>query len=170
MHNLLNAGFSRLKKNKIFLGLIIITLICAAFFLFGRYYDGIKYNGYGFSLKSTGQLLLEFTNIIGFFIALFTSLFVGTEYSDGTIRNKIIIGHSRKNIYLSNLIISITVGIIIELIYLLIVAAIGIPMFGELQIPLSEFLFILLDILMIIVSFSSIFNFISLICSNITIS
>lgn len=35
-------------------------------------------------------------------IAIFTCFFFGTEYSDGTIRNKLIVGHSREAIYLAN--------------------------------------------------------------------
>ena len=41
----------------------------------------------------------------GLISAIFTSLFIGSEYSDGTIRNKIIVGHSRIRIYLANLIV-----------------------------------------------------------------
>lgn len=39
-----------------------------------------------------------------FFVSIFTALFVGTDYLEGTIRNKISIGHSRTSIYFSNLI------------------------------------------------------------------
>ena len=39
---------------------------------------------------------------IGIVMAVFCSLFIGTEYSEGTIRNKIIIGQKRGAVYLSN--------------------------------------------------------------------
>ena len=39
---------------------------------------------------------------IGIVMAVFCSLFIGTEYSEGTIRNKIIIGQKRGTVYLSN--------------------------------------------------------------------
>lgn len=39
-----------------------------------------------------------------FFASVFAALFVGTDYLEGTIRNKISIGHSRASIYFSNLI------------------------------------------------------------------
>ena len=171
MYKLLNASFSRLRKNKIFLGLVILTIIIAAFMLVSEYLNNIKYSSvFGISSNTTDILLMKFINIIGFFIAIFTSLFVGAEYSDGTIRNKIVAGHSRKNIYLSNLIVSILVGIFLELIYLIIVSIVSIPIFGLVQMTFSQFAFILLDMIMIIIAYSSIFNFIALICSNITIS
>ena len=171
MYKLLNASFSRLRKNKIFLGLVILTIIIAAFMLISEYLDKVKYSSvFGISSNTTDILLTNFINIIGFFIAIFTSLFVGAEYSDGTIRNKIVAGHSRKNIYLSNLIVSIIVGLILEFIYLIIISIVAIPLFGSIQMTFSQLAVILLDIIMIIIVYSSIFNFIALICSNITIS
>ena len=170
MYKLLNASFSRLRKNKIFIGLVILTVIIAIFMLVSKYLDKIKYSAFGISSNTTDILFTSFINIIGFFSAIFTSLFVGTEYSDGTIRNKIIVGHSRKNIYLSNLIVSIVVGLILEFIYLIIISIVAIPVFGKTQMDFSQFVFVLLDMVMIVVSYSSIFNFIALTCSNITIS
>ena len=171
MYKLLNASFYRLRKNKIFLGLVILTIIIATFMLISEYLDKVKYSSvFGISSNTTDILLMKFINIIGFFIAIFTSLFVGAEYSDGTIRNKIVAGHSRKNIYLSNLIVSILVGIFLELIYLIIVLIVSIPIFGLVQMSFLQLVVILLDIIMIIIVYSSIFNFIALICSNITIS
>lgn len=171
MYKLLNASFYRLRKNKIFLGLVILTIIIAVFMLISEYLNNIKYSSvFGISSNTTDILLMKFINIIGFFIAIFTSLFVGAEYSDGTIRNKIVAGHSRKNIYLSNLIVSILVGIFLELIYLIIVSIVSIPIFGLVQMSFLQLAVILLDIIMIIIVYSSIFNFIALICSNITIS
>ena len=171
MYKLLNASFSRLRKNKIFLGLVILTIIIAVFMLVSEYLNNIKYSSvFGISSNTTDILLMKFINIIGFFIAIFTSLFVGAEYSDGTIRNKIVAGHSRKNIYLSNLIVSIVVGLILEFIYLIIISIVAIPLWGSIQMTFSQLAVILLDIIMIIIVYSSIFNFIALICSNITIS
>ena len=171
MYKLLNASFYRLRKNKIFLGLVILTIIIAVFMLVSEYLNNIKYSSvFGISSNTTDILLMKFINIIGFFIAIFTSLFVGAEYSDGTIRNKIVAGHSRKNIYLSNLIVSIVVGLILEFIYLIIISIVAIPLLGSIQMTFSQFAFILLDMIMIIIVYSSIFNFIALICSNITIS
>ena len=164
MYKLLNAGFSRLMKNKIFWGIVIITIIIALGLVLNRISSS------GFFENEIEPVLTNYIYFIGFFIAIFTSLFVGTEYSDGAIRNKIVVGHTRKNIYLSNLIISIAVGLFIEIVYLILVMIIGIPTLGGLQIPIDKFLFILLDMVLIIIAYSSIFNFITLICSDITIA
>lgn len=173
MYKLLNASFFRLKKNKIFYFIIVVSIVMALFVLYSRYTDELKDIQYGFpltDLKTTDRLLIDNLVIIGFLMSLFTSLFVGTEYSDGVIRNKLIAGHSRISVYIANFIMSVVVGIIVEVIYLLIVSSIGIPMFGGIQIPISDFLYVLLDSFMIIVFYAGIFTFISLICSNITTS
>lgn len=164
MFKLLNAGFSRLMKNKIFLGIVIITIIIALGLVLNRISSSVFFE------NEIEPVLTNYILFIGFFIAIFTSLFVGTEYSDGAIRNKIVVGHTRKNIYLSNLIISIAVGLFIEFVYLMLVMIIGIPTLGGLQIPIDKLLFILLDMVLIIIAYSSIFNFITLICSDITIA
>ena len=41
--------------------------------------------------KALDKLSNEFTLYIGFFIAIFVSMFVGKEHSEGIIRNKIIV-------------------------------------------------------------------------------
>lgn len=161
MYKLLNAGFFRLRKNKMFWGILIITLCMACFFINNRM-DNLE-NG-------IEQLLLDHIGTIGIFISIFTSLFVGLEYANGTIRNKIVVGHSRIKIYLSNLIISITVGIIIEFTYMFFVLIVGLLMKGSLQIPISQLIMILVNIVMIIITYSSIFTSITLLCNDITMA
>ena len=161
MIKLLKAGFFRLKKDVIFWLFIFLTIGMAGFTLFrylsveGAYLD---------------KILNEFIMYIGLFISIFVSIFVGKEYGQGIIRNKIIVGHSRISIFLSNLIISIVVSLLCELIYLIIVFLIGIPLFGQMQMSFSQFAIVLLNTALVIISFCSIYNFITMICSEITIS
>ena len=161
MIKLLKAGFFRLKKDVIFWLFIFLTIGMAGFTLFrylsveGAYLD---------------KILNEFIMYIGLFIAIFVSIFVGKEYGQGIIRSKIIVGHSRISIFLSNLIISIVVSLWCELIYLIIVFLIGIPLFGQMQMSFSQFAIVLLNTALVIISFCSIYNFITMICSEITIS
>ena len=69
MYKLLNAAFFRLKKNKIFYFLIIVTIVIALFILYSRYDTEMKDIKYGFpltSLKSTDRLLVDNLIFIGF--------------------------------------------------------------------------------------------------------
>ncbi len=162
MYKLLNASFFRFKKDKVFWSLIAITLGIASFNL----YNSMK-NHIG---ESTGidNLLLSYILIIGIFMSIFTTLFIGLEYASGTIRNKIIVGNSRIKIYITNLIISIIAGILMQLVYMIFVTIIGGNALGGLKMSLSQFGLILLDIVMMIVTYASIFTFISLICTDMT--
>lgn len=45
-------------------------------------------------------------------MAVFISFFIGVEYSDGTIRNKIAVGHARRDIYLANVIVCYAAGLL----------------------------------------------------------
>ena len=117
MIKLLRAGFTRLRKNKVFWLLTIFSIGLALFMIYTRYSDMKKYG----EVIEVGQLMLNYSTMIGIVIAIFTSLFLGVEYSDGAIRNKISIGHKRINIYLSNLIIITITSLFSYLLFLVII-------------------------------------------------
>ena len=108
MSRLLSADFAKLKKSKFF------WICMPGMFLFGIFTAVMHY----IAMKQYGENAADITNIlfiyaltVVFLIPAFVSLFVGTEYSDGTIRNKMIIGHTRAGIYLSDLIVCSVAGI-----------------------------------------------------------
>lgn len=166
MIRLLNAGFARLKKNKIFWVLTAFSIVLALFMIFMQYSDMIKYG----NTVEIEQLILNYSTMIGIVIAIFTSLFLGVEYSDGTIRNKICIGHKRINIYLSNLIIVISVSLFLYILFLLVILMFGIPLFGLFTISIVRLVMLLGCVIGLIVAYCAIFTFIVMILSNKTIS
>lgn len=166
MYRLLDAGFERIKINKVFFGCIFVTIGIAIVMLVSNYSDMKNYN----AQISTSELVSNYLPMIGMFIAIFTGLFVGTEYSDGTIRNKIIAGHKKINIYLSNFIISSIVAIIFQIIWTAFVLIIAVPVFGKPIIELNQLLITSFDSIMFIIAYSAIFNFISVLSCNKTIS
>lgn len=166
MIKLLNAGFTRLRKNKLFWLLTIFCVGLALFMIYTRYSDMKTYG----DVIEVEQLMLNYSTIVGIVIAIFTSLFLGVEYSDGAIRNKISIGHKRTNIYLSNLIIVTFTSIFSYILFLIVVAIIGIPLFGTITISISKLLMLLGCIFVTIIAYSSIFTFIAMIISNKTIT
>lgn len=166
MIKLLNAGFERLRKNKIFWILSIFSIVFALFMIYTQYSDMKKYN----EVIEVEQMLLNYSTIIGIVIAIFTSIFLGVEYSDGAIRNKISIGHKRANIYLSNLIIVMTTSLFSYILFMIVVAVIAIPLFGGFTMQISSFFKLIGCIAMTILSYSSIFTFIAMAISNKTIT
>lgn len=166
MIKLLNAGFTRLRKNKLFWLLTIFSIGLALFMIYTQYSDMKKYE----EVIEVEQLMLNYSTIVGIAIAIFTSLFLGVEYSDGAIRNKISIGHKRTNIYLSNLIIVTITSLFSYIVFLVIVASIGIPLFGTITLPISKLLMLLGCIFVTIIAYTGIFTFLAMIISNKTIT
>lgn len=117
MRKLLHANFSRLWRNKFFwLGILLMMLA------------GIRNLAYNVRIPGhpdPNSLMFAAGMIISPIVAAFVGLFIGAEYSNGTIRNKIISGHSRCIIYLANWLVSITAASILHIAYLLVVAVGG---------------------------------------------
>ncbi len=162
MINLLNAGFTRLRKNKLFWILITFVIGLALFMIYTRYSDMKLYD----EAIEVEQIMFNYSTIVGIVISIFTSLFLGVEYSDGIIRNKINIGHKRINIYLSNLIIVSLTSLFSYILFMLIVAAIGVPLFGTFTMQISSFFKVVGCILATTMAYSSIFTFIAMMISN----
>lgn len=159
MINLLCANFARLKKDKIFVLGIASMFVIGLQITINQYQDSFKYTDVKTSLD---HIFFGYTLLIGAFCAVFCSLFIGTEYSDNTIRNKLAVGHTRSAIYLSNLIVSTTAGLLMCLAFIATVSAIGIPLLGWFQADLKTILLYLLDSAMLTIAFTSIFTLISM--------
>lgn len=131
MNRLLSAGFSRLWKNKPFwLGIILMPCFMA-FTLLTNYYEMKQYD---FSFPMDGYMY-GCIILITLFTPVFASLFLGTEYSDGTVRNKLMIGHSRTAVYLSSLTVCFVFSLLVCSAIALITFALGIPLFGTPETP-----------------------------------
>ena len=162
MYRLLQANFFRLKKDITFWLFIFMTIGVALFTIIRHSMNQLT--------PSLDRVINEFINLIGIFIAIFVALFVGREYSDGIIRNKIVSGHKRINIYFANLIVSIVTALIAETLYITVVLLIGTNIFGKLQMTSRDIFLITLNTILVIITYCSIYNFVTMICSEITIS
>lgn len=93
MCNCLRADFVRLFRSRFFWILIV--------FLFG---SGAlsTFDNSGRALDNDLILIFAAVMLLG---PIFAAFFIGTDYSDGTIRNKLIVGNSRAAVYFSNLIV-----------------------------------------------------------------
>ena len=162
MRKLLSANFSRLFRDKIFwacMGIMVLYAIC---FLTNQYFLLIRYN---ITDPFVDKYYFNIALSIGGFCAIFSSLFLGTEYSDGTIRNKIIVGHTRTNIYVSNLVLTF-VATLLMLLAWFVGAVVGIPTLGIWKMSAAGFLLYLLIAVLFVASFSAIFTFVNMLSSN----
>lgn len=125
MRNLLAADFTRLWKNKVF-------WICMAAVLFISAFNMVSACRRAVGEVTSQPLEYYYFNLapmLGLIWAVFSGLFVGTEYSDGTLRNKLIVGRSRTEVYLSTFIVSLT-GACLLTVCGMVLGLIGIPTFG----------------------------------------
>jgi len=107
------------------------------------------------------------TIFLVFYFTLFCSFYVGTEYSDGTLRNKVIVGHSRSEVYLSNFIANTVAGFVFYSAYLLLTICIGFPMLGGFQIfKKGEVVVYVLCVYGIMAALASLYTLIGMLVSN----
>lgn len=162
MRKILHSNFIRLRNTLSFGLSLAFFLLWNGIMLFSSYDVMVKHE----SNIPLDSLIFTFLLIIGIVMSVLISLFIGTEYSDGTIRNKIIIGRSRNSIYAANLITCTLMGLLLCLWGLAVNLAIGIPLFGMPQMSANTFWLLILDSLLAAVSYASIFNLVSMLCSN----
>ena len=163
MLKLLSANFTRLWKDKIFwLGFCVLTTFGAIDRL-GVSMDTIEvhYLEEAFWIQAL---------VIGFVLAAFVSLFVGVEYENGTIKNKIASGHFRSDIYLANVIVCIVAGWLMCLGCLISSLLVGIPSLGLFHIELSEVFLQGLCVFSLSAAYAAIFCLIAMLNTNRTVT
>lgn len=125
MMNLIKAELFKIRKEKTFLVVClgILLVICAAIFGFrDNVCIGIR-NVLGtnrINLNSGSNIMFEILKSADILVLLFLPIIISVfmnDFSVGTIKNTIISGYSRSKIYLSKLIVSCIVCLVLVLIY-----------------------------------------------------
>lgn len=161
MLKLLSANFSRLWKDKVFWICMGTMLVYSALFMWDVGHPSSEWQRDIFMDK----YYFQFAPVIGIFCALFSSLYFGTEYSDGTIRNKLVAGHTRTNIYLSNFIVMFTASLLMMLSWMAGTLA-GIPVLGKWEMDERQIFLYFLIVILMLAAFSSIYTFAGMLSSN----
>lgn len=158
MNKLLRANFVRLKKDKIFWIGMAFMFTAGIFFVVQKYIN--------YPAASSDQLFFIFPVIICIITAAFNSLYIGTEYSDGTIRNKLIVGHKRSAVYMSNFITCLTAGILMTLPYILAVSTLGVSLFGLPKMDAESVIILIFISYMMIIACISLFTLLCMLNQN----
>ena len=162
MRNLLSANFLRLRKSVLFWGTMILMAAMGAGFALQRVWEQVTYAEFN-HISYIDEVFFHYALIISIVMAVFIPLFFGSEYSDGTIRNKLAVGHSRASVYLAHTITAATVSIMFCAAYIAAVLIVGIPFInGGIERPMPDFLLFLLGSLVMAAAYSALFTLVTI--------
>lgn len=154
MIKLIRADFRRLLRAKAFyIGLFAMGIL-AVWGVFSRFYytKSLLEPGY----DTPDDLLFSALQYIPFVIAVFVSLFVCSDFSDGTIRNKLVVGHRKSNIYLSYVIVTSVASVLMHIFYIVLVVGLSIPLLNDFETPAYINLTVFLCSIVLVIALNSI--------------
>ena len=164
MCNLLSAYICRLWKEKIFWAALLFFIGFGAF-------NALNYYSFAYLLEAGESFALEdycfsFHWIIGIGCAVVSSLFLSREYQDGTLRNKLIAGHSRAAVYLAGWLANTASTLLLCLGCFLAACLFGIPAFGGFQSDAGTILLLILSSILCVAVYSALFTMISMLIAS----
>lgn len=154
MIKLLVANFFRAVKNKLFWCLCGATALVSLIMIVSAMLSG--------SAPIDGVICMCVV-AVEIAAAVFISIFFGTEYGDGTIRNKLVVGHDRRQIYFANLLTAVVCGLVMTAAYILPVVILGFPLVG---LPSVTAIQVMAVGIVTLFAFCSLFTMVSMMYSN----
>ena len=132
MRKLLRTDFARLRVNKTFWITLAVMLALCLYLLADLGYRSVHHPDRVARFEND---FFNYTPFLGFCCAMMVGMFTGSDYSDGTIRNKLIVGSARLHIYLSHLIAGFAMGAAVVVVSVVPMLVIGLPMSNGFGIP-----------------------------------
>ena len=161
MNLLLKANFSRLWKDGAFWASMAVMAGVGLF----EVAVGVSARRQGISVPLENRYFV-LALMPGIVLSAFCSLFVGGEYSGGTIRNKITVGHTRDAVYLASLCTCIAAGGLACLAYIVPMVVLGIPLLGIFQMELGAVVWFTLCVFVMTGSLCAVFTLIAILNQN----
>lgn len=162
MSRLFSANMMRLWKSRIFrLG---------EFFMVG--YALFVYYSAGSNIASGGPIdnwnLYFYNGLLtsGIVMAVFVSVFLGVEYSDGTVRNKLMVGHRRKDVYLVNFVTCLLAGLMMCATYYLSAIFFGCLLIGRETLQIQDIGVGIFSSILIFMVYAAIFVLVEMLDKN----
>ncbi len=113
MRKLLRAGYTRLFRDKVFLAALALLFAMGCAAAYTKWSD----KKMGFAVDPASALF-AFVVLVPLAMAVVTALYTGAEFDCGTVRNKLAVGHLRRDVYLSQLQFAVAAGALSTLAYL----------------------------------------------------
>ena len=154
---LLTANLLRLRQSKLFWG----TLAFMAGHTLWNIFDRSR-----LSSTTVDGILFDYCLVTGLVSALFSGLFLGTEYSEGTLRNKLMVGHPRFSVYFASLLTNMIAATLQSLTYLAVILGPGSLLLGPPTLPWSRILLLFLGTLATAAAFCAVYTAVGMLCSR----
>ncbi len=129
MRNLLRADGRRLWRSTLYRVFCLLTVCYGAAACVLYYRNSRGYEGIG----RLDDVLFYSFSMIGVGLAVVLSVHVGTEFSDGTIRNKLVVGRRRSEVYLAGAMTCLWGAFLAAAVSVAVNAAVGGVLLGGLQ-------------------------------------
>ncbi len=162
MSRLLHVNFSRMWKSRLFWGEMIGMFALGVLFVI----SALRMTQWDASGVGLDNVIPGYLTVIGVISALFCGVFCGTDYSDGTIRNKLIAGHTRLSIYLSNFITHAAGALLCCGAYFLAAILLGLPFLGGFRTAAGTLAIMLLGSTVTVLAFSALFTLVSMLSQS----
>ena len=158
MIDFLRADFTRLHKSFAFYISLFSMLVMAVFFMH------MQATGMNYTVPLSRVIFLPMS-MFGIAMAAFVSVFIGTDFSDGFIRNKILVTNHRSGLVLSYIIVSCTACVIVYTVVTAFTTGIGL-FFFENNISIADFILYFLWGIGICLVTGCLFSVITILCGN----
>lgn len=166
MSSLFYANTARLWKNRIFLCGMLFMFLSGAGQVWWQWKEMSIYTSHAHLYVKLDDIFFEYAVLITAVSAVFCPLYTGGDYSGGVMRNKIIAGHGRGEIYLAALCTNIAACVCFSLSYIAAVTVPGVPLFGGLRTEAGDVFLILAGSLALIIAAASIFTMLGILIQN----
>lgn len=164
MRKLLSANFTRLWKDMTFWTILLIVFIFSFITIWNGADSAADMAQRGF-FRTLEDYYFSPAPYMGIAYAVFISLFLGTEYSDGTMRNKLVVGHTRTHVYLANFLICFVANLLFIAAWFAGCAP-GLILMGPFEMGGAEVLAYLLVAIGFTASFTALFTWVSTMSTN----
>ena len=165
MRDLLRANFSRLFRSWVLLGAALVMVGGAVAICIGAYHNMVLYNEPGYT-EPLDQVLFQAEQALGGAAAIVLSLFVGAEYSSGTIRNQLMVEESRETVYLAGYLTCAGAAFILFMLPSLAALALGSVLFSAPSVAPDTILIAFFVGAMTCLLYAAIFHFIAVVCGS----
>lgn len=178
MNRLLRADFRKFLKDKLFLVLIILAVVFAlvtpllyvAVFSAAGEMDPMSEEMLAGYVSAKGQFFgaFSFGNNLGLIAPLLVGVVLYKDFGSGTVRNKVISGHSRRSIFMSMFTVCLTMLFGIVLAHALLTLVVSLPFFAYQSTPfvMADFWYLLLSLLFEFLVYLFAAAFVSWLCAR----